>query len=60
MEALLQACGAAAESSWQFIGGGVAILADGGGQAGTALVNVSTQLTTGLIEGIQNIFLLVG
>ena len=60
MLGFLQACGTAAETSWQFIGGGIAILADGAGQAGTALVNVSTQLTTGLIEGIQNIFLLVG
>ena len=54
----LQACGAAAETSWQFIGGGVQILAEGGGAVGTAVVNASTQLTTGLIEGIQNIFLL--
>ena len=58
MEALLASLSTAAQSSWQFIGGGVQILVDGGGQAGTALVNVSTQLTTGLIQGIHNIFLL--
>ena len=60
MGAFLQACGAAAESSWQLVGGGVQILAEGSGSVGTAVVNASTGLTAGLIEGIQNIFLLAG
>ena len=54
----LQACGAAAESSWQFVGGGVQILAEGAGQVGNAVVTASTGLTSGLKEGITNIFLL--
>ena len=58
MEAFLQACGAAANSSWQFIGGGIQILADGAGATGTAVVNASTGLWAGAIEGITNIFLL--
>lgn len=58
MGAFLAALGTAAESSWQFIGGGVQILAEGGGYVGNAVVNASTALTAGLIEGIQNIFLL--
>ena len=58
MGTFLQALGTAAESSWQFIGGGIQILAEGSGTVGTAVVNASTGLTTGLIQGIQNIFLL--
>ena len=58
MGAFLTAVGNAAETSWQFIGGGVQILADGAGAAGTAAVNASTGLWAGAIEGIANIFLL--
>ena len=58
MGAFLAALGTATESSWQFIGGGVKILAEAGGAVGSAVVSASTGLTAGLIEGIQNIFLL--
>ena len=54
----LQAIGTAAESSWQFIGGGVQILAEGAGQVGNAVVQASTGLWAGAKEGITNIFLL--
>jgi len=58
MGALLASLSTAAQSSWQFIGGGVQILADGAGATGTAVVNASTGLWAGAIEGITNIFLL--
>jgi len=59
MEAFLTSIGDAASTSWQFIGGGVQIVAEGLGAAGTTLVGASSKLGAGLIEGIQNIFLLV-
>ena len=58
MGPFLTALGNAAQGTWQFIGGGIEIIAAGAGSAGTTIVSASSKLGAGLIEGIQNVFLL--
>ena len=47
MGPFLTALGNAAQGTWQFIGGGIEIIAAGAGSAGTTIVSASSKLGAG-------------